>query len=324
MVLGSLGLLALFGVVYALSGGADVTLNGDQIEAATAGAAGPADGADDTAVIDGVAMSGTDGEVRSFGSDSTGSIRGNDGAGLALRVVTDPGPAGSTGSVTSDGATTPSNSSATSSAPSSTAGSAASDTSPTTAGSSTGSSSTKAPTTAKETTTTQRRTSTTKAAASSSSTASTAAPTTATTATTAAPTTRPPTTSGSSSNARNFEQEVIRLTNEERAAGGCGPLTNNDMLHAAALGHSVDMAENDYFSHTSRDASKMVDRVERQGYRWRSLAENIAAGYRSAAAVVEGWMNSSGHRDNIMNCGLTEIGVGFHNYYWTQNFGTPR
>jgi uncharacterized protein YkwD len=117
---------------------------------------------------------------------------------------------------------------------------------------------------------------------------------------------------------------VIRLTNEERAAGGCGPLTNNDMLHKAALGHSTDMAENDYFSHTSRDGSSMADRVDRQGYRWRSLAENIAAGYRSPAAVVEGWMNSSGHRDNIMNCGLTDIGVGFHNYYWTQNFGTPR
>lgn len=117
---------------------------------------------------------------------------------------------------------------------------------------------------------------------------------------------------------------MIRLTNEERSAGGCGPLTNNAMLHAAALGHSVDMAENDYFSHTSLDGSGMVERVEREGYRWLSLAENIAAGHRSPSEVVDGWMNSSGHRDNIMNCTYTEIGVGFHNYYWTQNFGTPR
>ena len=100
-------------------------------------------------------------------------------------------------------------------------------------------------------------------------------------------------------------------------------MTNNDKLHAAALGHSVDMAENDYFSHTSRDGSSMVDRIERQGYNWRSVAENIAAGYRTPASVVDGWMNSSGHRANIMNCDLTEIGVGFHDYYWTQNFGRP-
>lgn len=314
MVLGSLGLLALFGVLHALSGGADVTLDGDQVEAAIGDDSGSAGGTGDLAEA---TMSGTDGEVRSFGSDSSAPIAGNDGSGLALRVVTDRG---STGSAGSDRATTSASSSTTSAAPSSTAGTSASDSSSAISSTTAGSSTTKAPTAAKETTTTQRQTSTTKAAASSS---STTAPATSTT-TTAAPTTRPPTTSGSSSNARNFEQEVIRLTNEERAAGGCGPLTNNDMLHAAALGHSVDMAENDYFSHTSRDGSKMADRVERQGYSWRSLAENIAAGYRSAAAVVEGWMNSSGHRDNIMNCGLTEIGVGFHNYYWTQNFGTPR
>jgi len=116
---------------------------------------------------------------------------------------------------------------------------------------------------------------------------------------------------------------VIRLTNAERAGGGCGPLVNNGKLHAAALGHSVDMAEKDYFSHTSQDGSSMTDRIERQGYSWRSLAENIAAGYRTPASVVDGWMNSSGHRANIMNCNLTEIGVGFHDFHWTQNFGKP-
>ena len=101
-------------------------------------------------------------------------------------------------------------------------------------------------------------------------------------------------------------------------------MTHNDKLHVAALGHSKDMYENDYFSHDSLDGSDMADRINRHGYQWRRLAENIAYGYRTASSVVAGWMNSSGHRANILNCDLTEIGVGFHNFYWTQNFGTPR
>lgn len=117
---------------------------------------------------------------------------------------------------------------------------------------------------------------------------------------------------------------MIDLTNQRRAENGCPPLAANDRLHAAALGHSVDMATQDYFSHTSRDGSSMSDRIDRQGYAWRRLAENIAAGYPSPEAVVEGWMNSSGHRANILNCDLTEIGVGHYQRYWTQNFGTPR
>jgi uncharacterized protein YkwD len=124
--------------------------------------------------------------------------------------------------------------------------------------------------------------------------------------------------------ARSFEQQVVALTNEARAANGCPALANNDKLHAAALGHSEDMFENDYFSHTGVDGSSMTDRIERQGYSWRRLAENIAFGHRTPSAVVDGWMNSSGHRANILNCDLAEIGVGFHNFYWTQNFGTPR
>ncbi len=84
------------------------------------------------------------------------------------------------------------------------------------------------------------------------------------------------------------------------------------------------MATKDYFSHTSLDGSSMSDRIDRQGYAWRRLAENIAAGYPSPEAVVEGWMNSPGHRANILNCDLTEIGVGHYQRYWTQNFGTPR
>jgi len=319
--LGALGLLALFGVLYVVSGGGDVALDGDQIQTAGAGDGAAVEGSDD---LGNVTISGAAGQVRSFGSDDRNPIGSDDASGGALRVVTDESPAGS---VASEEAKASTSSTSTTAAPkgapsetSTTTAIGSSSTSPTTAAPSTANSpttaTTAAPTDANETTSTQRRTTTTKASSSSSS---------PTTATTAATTTRPPTTtSDSSSSARTFEQEVIRLTNEERSAGGCGPLTNNDKLHTAALDHSVDMAENNYFSHTSQDGSSMVDRIERQGYRWRSLAENIAAGYRSPASVVDGWMNSSGHRANIMNCDLTEIGVGFHDYYWTQNFGTPR
>jgi uncharacterized protein YkwD len=143
--------------------------------------------------------------------------------------------------------------------------------------------------------------------------------------TTAAPTTPAPTTAPSGSgDARSLERQVLDLTNAERRKAGCPDLAGNAKLHAAALAHSTDMATQGYFSHTGADGSSMSDRVEREGYAWRALAENIAAGYRTPQAVVTGWMNSSGHRANILNCGLTEIGVGFHDYHWTQDFGTPR
>ena len=146
-------------------------------------------------------------------------------------------------------------------------------------------------------------------------------------ASTAATATTPPAPTATAAPAtgdRAFEQRVIELTNANRRQHGCGDLTNNSMLHAAALGHSADMNANGYFSHTSADGSSMTNRIDRQGYGWRSIAENIARGQRTPEQVVEGWMNSAGHRANILNCGLTEIGVGFVNYYWTQNFGSPR
>lgn len=317
---GLLGLIVVFGVLYTWSGRGDIAVDGSQVESVDGPDGDATDGSD---VLGDVAASAGDDTVRSFVADGSGSA-GQGESGLALRVVTD-GDSGTSSTMdasTSTSTTAPvTTSSSTTAAPTTaaptTATDASSSTTPTTAASSS--------TTAAPPSTSEDMTTTTKADASTSpSTATTAAPTTAAP-TTDAPTTRPPTSApGSGSNARTYEQEVIRLTNNERAAGGCGPLTNNDKLHAAALGHSTDMANNDYFSHTGRDGSSMSDRIDRQGYQWRSLAENIAAGYRSPEAVVDGWMNSSGHRRNIMNCNLTEIGVGFHNYYWTQNFGTPR
>lgn len=94
------------------------------------------------------------------------------------------------------------------------------------------------------------------------------------------------------------------------------------------------MALQDFFSHTGIDGSTMVQRIQTTGYQFSSAAENIAAGYTTPEQVVAGWMESPGHRANILNPNLTEIGVGYYflendtaninyNHYWTQNFGTP-
>ncbi|MFB9904070.1 CAP domain-containing protein [Allokutzneria oryzae] len=126
-------------------------------------------------------------------------------------------------------------------------------------------------------------------------------------------------------------QQILDLTNGHRAAAGCPALTANPRLTASAQGHSDDMAAQNYFSHTGKDGSGPGDRIARAGYQSRMWAENIAAGYRGPEEVVRGWMNSPGHRRNILNCELRELGVGYtsktgtrYTTYWTQNFGTSR
>lgn len=129
-------------------------------------------------------------------------------------------------------------------------------------------------------------------------------------------------------------QAVVDLINAERAVAGCPPLAVNSKLVAAAQGHSEDMALNDFVSHTGSNGSSFVNRIEAQGYSWSRGGENIAAGYNTAASAVNGWMNSSGHRGNILNCSYQETGVGYYylpndtgsvNYgrYWTQVFASP-
>ncbi len=113
---------------------------------------------------------------------------------------------------------------------------------------------------------------------------------------------------------------VVDLTNAERAAAGCPPLTVDERLTAAARLHSEDMAAQDYFDHTSLDGRSPWDRAKAQGYTNPS-GENIAAGQDSAEAVVKAWMDSPGHRANILNCDFREIGVGEVDRIWTQMFG---
>lgn len=130
-------------------------------------------------------------------------------------------------------------------------------------------------------------------------------------------------------------QQVVDLTNQERTRVGCPPLSVNPKLVQAAQGHTEDMAVNDFFSHTGSNGSAPWDRMEAAGYEWREAGENIAAGYTTPQAVMNGWMNSDGHRANILRCSYEEIGVGYiflqndpgsvnYRYYWTQVFGRPR
>jgi uncharacterized protein YkwD len=125
--------------------------------------------------------------------------------------------------------------------------------------------------------------------------------------------------------------QVVTLTNAERAKAGCGPLTVNATLTAVAQAHSQDMATNNYFEHNSQDGRTPFDRMTAAGYRYSTAAENIAAGQRTPQDVMTAWMNSPGHRANILNCALKQIGVGYatnsssrYGVYWTQDFGTPR
>jgi uncharacterized protein YkwD len=89
------------------------------------------------------------------------------------------------------------------------------------------------------------------------------------------------------------------------------------------------MATRNYFDHATPEGKSPFDRMTAAGYVFRAAAENIAAGQRTPESVVQAWMNSAGHRANILNCSLREIGVGVANggsfgIYWTQDFGTPR
>ncbi|MFJ5843010.1 CAP domain-containing protein [Streptomyces shenzhenensis] len=120
--------------------------------------------------------------------------------------------------------------------------------------------------------------------------------------------------------------DVVELTNRERGRARLAPLAVDPLLTAAAQAHSADMVARDFYSHTSPEGSQPWDRAAAAGSRRRTIGENIACGQRSAAEVVEGWMNSPGHRANILKPDFTHIGVGFvgggrTGTYWTQLFG---
>ncbi|MDF3147614.1 CAP domain-containing protein, partial [Streptomyces sp. T21Q-yed] len=122
--------------------------------------------------------------------------------------------------------------------------------------------------------------------------------------------------------------QVVALVNKERADAGCGPLTEDPQLNQAALGHSEDMDARDFFDHTNPDGADPGQRITAAGYTWSTYGENIAQGQQTPEAVMDSWMNSPGHRANILNCSFKDIGVGIHEGaggpWWTQNFGAKQ
>ena len=120
----------------------------------------------------------------------------------------------------------------------------------------------------------------------------------------------------------NYEKEVVRLVNEERAKNGLKPLTYDWELSRVARIKSQDMKDNKYFSHTSPIYGSPFQMMKSFGIKYRSAGENIARGQATPQAVVNAWMNSSGHRANILNSSFTHIGVGYvaNGKYWTQMF----
>jgi uncharacterized protein YkwD len=245
-----------------------------------------------------VATEGAELEVRQDDGGDTGLAAG--GIGSSADAADDVAAAGDPSATTGSSTQLPSSVAPPTLAPNSASSTPATD-APTTAAPTTAAPTTAAPTTAAPTT---------------------AAPTTAAP-TTAAPATAPPPTAPPSGG--SAEQQVLGLVNSERANAGCGPVSLNGQLNAAALGHSQDMSANGYFSHTGLNGSQPWDRAVAAGYSYRSIGENIAQGYGSASAVMQGWMNSSGHRANILNCSFTEMGLGLtgQDSYWTQLFGRP-
>ncbi|SHH71543.1 CAP domain-containing protein [Massilia sp. CF038] len=117
-----------------------------------------------------------------------------------------------------------------------------------------------------------------------------------------------------------------------RSFPAAGPLVWNGALAEAALVHSTDMAALRYLNHTGKDGRTAAERAIAAGYRWRTVAENIAAGQDTPEEVVQGWLDSPGHCANIMRDDLTEMGAGYAvnqarvpaRIYWTQVFATPR
>ena len=112
---------------------------------------------------------------------------------------------------------------------------------------------------------------------------------------------------------------VLSLVNAEREKQGLSSLTLSDKLTAVANEKARDMAENNYFNHTSPTYGSPFQMLQQYGIRYRSAGENIAAGQRTPEEVMQSWMNSSGHRANILNSSYTEIGIG---YYAGGSYGT--
>ncbi|MFK0291245.1 sigma-70 family RNA polymerase sigma factor [Streptomyces sp. NPDC090442] len=126
----------------------------------------------------------------------------------------------------------------------------------------------------------------------------------------------------------DLEEHVTALVNRQRAQAGCGPLRIDPRLHNAAQRHSADMATRNYYEHVSPDGVGPDARITAAGYEWSRWGENLDRGPASPAAVVDDWMGDTPHRDNLLDCKFTAVGIGIahgpQGPWWTQDLAAPR
>lgn len=142
---------------------------------------------------------------------------------------------------------------------------------------------------------------------------------------------------GAPAQAGEAEQAALTLINQARAQAGCGPLKMEQRLVNAAATHAQAMAQQNFFSHTGANGSTPMSRIRAAGYKYRAMAENIAAGNQDPSQTVAQWINSAGHRKNMLSCKYKQTGIArahdpadqplagqkyAMHYYWVQVFGT--
>lgn len=121
-------------------------------------------------------------------------------------------------------------------------------------------------------------------------------------------------------NSSSYEQQVLNLVNQERTKAGLKPLSLNTNLSKVAMAKAQDMIDNNYFDHNSPTYGSPFEMMKAFGITYNTAGENIAKGQKSAEEVMNQWMNSPGHRANILNSSFTDIGIGYYNSGWVQQF----
>lgn len=132
-----------------------------------------------------------------------------------------------------------------------------------------------------------------------------------------------PVTGTGAGSARRAVEEMVELVNAHRRSANCPPLVWMQTVANAAQGHSDDMARRGYFDHTSPEGQGAVERLRANGVSYRSMGENIAQHPGGARDVLNGWLASPGHRQNLERCSYTHHGIGVREGYWTHVFVTP-
>jgi uncharacterized protein YkwD len=117
--------------------------------------------------------------------------------------------------------------------------------------------------------------------------------------------------------------QMQKQVNTHRQDQGCPALEWSKEVALVAQAHSEDMADHEYFSHTNGQGQTFADRVSQKGLMYQRVGENLAVGSNDVQLILQGWLDSSGHRANLENCSFTHHGIGLSRAYWTHLFFTP-